>query len=312
MSNDQNDGKKENPERKEGLADEAVEQIKKEILFGVGYGKPPQHTRFKKGQCGNPKGRPKAVDLDLDSDRSANAIALKEAERLITVREGATTREMPAINAVARKQIATAFGGSAYAQKHLTERYHWAELERRHKIAKEIEVFTYYVESRRAEIAEAKTNGQPPPNPLPHPDDVVIDREKGVRFIGPLCEEDVARLEHTLKFRDVLLLQHALDEREVGDPNSEDILDRPGSAYVFAETLNNGVPERFRLSDIKILLKLSRYKTMPKRALLKELYGAWRAVGAPARRGMTFPTIRFAKQVMESINQAIEKLRNGE
>ncbi|MDU8912248.1 DUF5681 domain-containing protein [Aestuariicoccus sp. MJ-SS9] len=27
--------------------------------YEVGYGKPPEHTRFKKGQSGNPKGRPK-------------------------------------------------------------------------------------------------------------------------------------------------------------------------------------------------------------------------------------------------------------
>jgi Family of unknown function (DUF5681) len=27
--------------------------------YEVGYGKPPRHTRFKKGQSGNPKGRPK-------------------------------------------------------------------------------------------------------------------------------------------------------------------------------------------------------------------------------------------------------------
>jgi hypothetical protein len=26
--------------------------------YEVGYGKPPRHTRFKKGQSGNPKGRP--------------------------------------------------------------------------------------------------------------------------------------------------------------------------------------------------------------------------------------------------------------
>lgn len=27
--------------------------------YDVGYGKPPEHTRFKKGASGNPKGRPK-------------------------------------------------------------------------------------------------------------------------------------------------------------------------------------------------------------------------------------------------------------
>jgi hypothetical protein len=30
-----------------------------ECPYEVGYGKPPRHTRFKKGQSGNPKGRPK-------------------------------------------------------------------------------------------------------------------------------------------------------------------------------------------------------------------------------------------------------------
>lgn len=29
--------------------------------YDVGYGKPPQHTRFKKGQSGNPAGRPKGA-----------------------------------------------------------------------------------------------------------------------------------------------------------------------------------------------------------------------------------------------------------
>ena len=29
--------------------------------YDIGYGKPPEHSRFQKGQSGNPKGRPKGA-----------------------------------------------------------------------------------------------------------------------------------------------------------------------------------------------------------------------------------------------------------
>ncbi|QFS83767.1 hypothetical protein FIU97_13395 [Roseivivax sp. THAF40] len=35
--------------------------MSKKTEYDVGYGKPPQHTRFKKGRSGNPDGRPKAA-----------------------------------------------------------------------------------------------------------------------------------------------------------------------------------------------------------------------------------------------------------
>lgn len=67
------------------LSEEAVEAAKSAILHGTGYKRPPHHTRFKKGQSGNPKGRPK-VDK-ASGFGSAFALTLREAERLISVRE---------------------------------------------------------------------------------------------------------------------------------------------------------------------------------------------------------------------------------
>ena len=89
MSKDQDDGKiGEVPRAKQGLPSDLIEEVKRTILFGVGYKRPPESGRFRKGQSGNPKGRPKNSDLGIGSSRSTNALVLKEAERLIMIREG--------------------------------------------------------------------------------------------------------------------------------------------------------------------------------------------------------------------------------
>jgi hypothetical protein len=302
MARDQHEDGNEKPRKLEvDLSEDAVEQAKNRILYGVGYKRPPKRAQFQKGQSGNPKGRPKAVRLDLDSDRSANAIALREGERLISVREGTEIGDMPIIDAVFRKQSATALGGNAYAQKHKIEQYKHAERERRQKIAEDIELCTYYVETRRAEIAEAQAKGQPLPDPLPHPDDVVIDYEKGVQFIGPFTEEGRAWVEENARVRDALIMQDALDWRMAGKVDSTDPLDQPGSALAFAQVLNLGLPERYRLSELMMVIRMDRYRTWSKRKLLKEVYRAWRALGMRFPRGRTFPPLRFAKETIEDI-----------
>lgn len=39
--------------------DKAKSALKSLPGYDVGYGRPPEETRFKKGQSGNPRGRPK-------------------------------------------------------------------------------------------------------------------------------------------------------------------------------------------------------------------------------------------------------------
>lgn len=308
MANDQNEGGDGEPPRgKQALPQDAVEQAKSAILHGVGYKRPPESTRFKKGQSGNPKGRPKNHDLGIGSSRSANALALREAERLITVREGEEIRQIPAFEAVLRAQYGSATRGNAYSQKHIIERYDWAERERRQQRMKEIEFWKAYVADQREAIADAKGKGKTSPTPLPHPDDVLIDYETGVRFIGPLSEDEVAKLDETLRTRDALIIQDALDQRRADRMGSDDPLDRPGTALVFAHILNRCVPERCKLSDIDILQRMIRYDALPKRDLLKELHRAWRALGVRARRGRTLPPLRVAKQVIEQINDHLAK-----
>lgn len=59
--------------------------------YEVGFGKPPAHTRFKKGQSGNPKGRPRGAKniSTLVSHALDERVEIKEAgqRRMLTKRE---------------------------------------------------------------------------------------------------------------------------------------------------------------------------------------------------------------------------------
>jgi hypothetical protein len=84
--------------------------------FAIGYGKPPAHTRFRKGRSGNPGGRPRGMTAGR-----ATALALKELYRAVPVREGDKIIKMPAIQAVLRSKIALAAKGNGPAQRALIE-----------------------------------------------------------------------------------------------------------------------------------------------------------------------------------------------
>ncbi|WP_170369249.1 DUF5681 domain-containing protein [Ruegeria arenilitoris] len=76
--------------------------------YEVGYGKPPKHTRFKKGQSGNPKGRPKGA-------RGLSASLKRELESKITVREGNREIRITKAEAMAKRLAASALKGDSKA-----------------------------------------------------------------------------------------------------------------------------------------------------------------------------------------------------
>jgi hypothetical protein len=91
-----------------------MSRSKRSKPYKVGYGRPPVHTRFTKGRSGNPSGRPRGSVA-----RRIRALALKEAYRLVRIKEGDNTLALPAIQAVLRAQIALAAKGNGPAQRAL-------------------------------------------------------------------------------------------------------------------------------------------------------------------------------------------------
>jgi len=80
--------------------------------YQVGYGKPPEHTRFCKGQSGNPGGRPAGMTAGR-----AKALVLEEAYRMVRVEDGDGVVAVPAIQAILRSQIVLASKGNGPAQR---------------------------------------------------------------------------------------------------------------------------------------------------------------------------------------------------
>jgi len=97
-----------------------VDRIRiRKTSYAVGYGRPPEETRFRKGQSGNPKGRPRG-------SRSIGAILQAIIGQRITVTEHGTTRRIPALEVMLRRLTNDAMRGDVRGLKlllSLIERY---------------------------------------------------------------------------------------------------------------------------------------------------------------------------------------------
>lgn len=76
----------------------------------VGYGKPPKKNQFKKGQSGNPKGRPKKT-------RNLSTLMEEELNVKITVKEGSKTVTMSKHAAIVKQLVNKALKGDLRASK---------------------------------------------------------------------------------------------------------------------------------------------------------------------------------------------------
>ena len=80
--------------------------------YEVGYGKPPKHTRWKKGQSGNPGGRPRrGCGVDVHTLRQMRETFIRAANRQVTVTDNGAKTRMPAIDAMFHRLVAKALSG---------------------------------------------------------------------------------------------------------------------------------------------------------------------------------------------------------
>ena len=97
--------------------------------YEVGYGKLPKKNQFKKGQSGNPKGRPK-------KSRNRSTLMEEELNQQIKVKEGNKTITMSKSEAVVKQLINKGIKGDLRAVKIVLD--HLQDIEPESKVAQSI------------------------------------------------------------------------------------------------------------------------------------------------------------------------------
>jgi Family of unknown function (DUF5681) len=78
--------------------------------YEVGYGKPPRHTRFKKGQSGNPRGRP-------PGSKNLSTLLCEALNEPVVVTENGGRRKISMRRAIAKQVVNQAAKGNWRAVK---------------------------------------------------------------------------------------------------------------------------------------------------------------------------------------------------
>jgi Family of unknown function (DUF5681) len=163
--------------------------------YAVGYGKPPAHSRFTPGRSGNPKGRPKGARnrpaAPGHQENRLQSIILDEAYRGVPVNDGKRQVTIPMAQAVVRSLAVNAAKGSQRAQRLFTALITSTERERRKARECELEGAITYKVAWERELERRRRLGIIAEDPLPHPDDIVIDVGDGTVVIkGPATKEE--------------------------------------------------------------------------------------------------------------------------
>lgn len=238
---------------------------------------------------------------------------LEEAEREISIVSEGQRQDTTVGNVVLRKMLQTAASGSPHALGHAMRAIIAAQQLQSVEVDEDIKFARRYKKQQEELLATAIGEGRNLEDVLPHPDDIVITEGEGYRIHGPSCREELAIIKRSCAYRDILLLQAALEDRilPVIQQKPEAGPEEEGSgqsALVLAQFFNMGLPDRYRQSQLDMVCCLQRYERLDKRELLKQTRQAWRWLGYDRPRGWTMRTWREMRGEFEALLNEVTSL----
>lgn len=237
--------------------------------YAVGHGKPPEATRFKPGQSGNPKGRPKGKKNrpEAPQHERLKSIILEEAYRTIKVNDGSAQVSVPMAQAVVRSLAVTAAKGNTRAQKLFSELLANTELSNKQADDDYAETIIEYKAEWEFELERRKRQGITTlPDPLPHPDDIIVDfRKNTLSVYGPMDKRELADLDLWLQRRHKNEAELKAFEEDKYDPEYAPYLDQLESEIAHTkrilEIINTALAMRATANGIQRRLSQLNLKT---------------------------------------------------
>ena len=232
---------------------------------------------------------------------------LRSARRKTRVRIGGEASDITMTEAVLAKTAQAALEGNSHAQWLFLDQAERAEARDRARIDGELEFGARYKARCMAELRAARQRGEPEPLILPHPDDIELDRERGIRVMGPATPEHYRACQQTVRLRDALILQQALDWRLSGRDGGRG----PGSAMLLATLGNCALPKRMRLADAQVVNRLMSLRSLSRREFLRRSYRAWKVAAIDLRRGTSSPNPGQVERLAQICVDALRALEGG-
>jgi hypothetical protein len=141
-----------------------------------GYGKPPKEHRFKPGQSGNPKGRPKAKNrLRRRTLDPVHAKIWDIINEPVPVLKNGSMKKMPGLDAFFRKLKADALQGRVSSQRFVMQVLKDMGKDAAANSLASFRAVEEYERYWGPIFAAARESGRPEPDQLPHPDHVDFD-----------------------------------------------------------------------------------------------------------------------------------------
>lgn len=281
--------------------------------YTVGFGKPPEQHRFKKGQSGNPKGRPKKAAKEEKRAKFGTGrvddVLEQEIFRRLHLHENGKPIELDTVQAIIRSLMVEGLKGNRLAKKYVLELIRQLEHE---AVERSIERYKYYAEKKaegEAKIAQCEAQRHPPPRLYPHPDDILLDEAKlEVHILGPRSEDQAIPYVRAALMRDWLFARSVPDEAYSKVPTSVRKGRQGDLGFdVMAVLIERALPPSFRRSDSEARAFMLDLVRLSKRQRLQRMESLMaEAVSLPLTIEERLEARGRATTVLETLAEALK------